>query len=575
LNNDDEVAYIASVQSNEFTGKLIATTTSGVSVGELITLENSEEDMDFNVTSSMALFYNGEKAPTGTTAEDLVVNKADVKVVYDDDDVIQGIVAWEFELDEARRTYSVRNPLVVSGANGDLVLPATLDADDEEILDTENLTIEGDVDSLEDIEKGDLLYYYASKDGSDEDDNPDKVKLLVIRDTFEGKYTRELTAGSKWVVGGVTYEKGDFVDTFAAFELGDTLKLTLDKDENVYDIEIAEEATTETNYALFITATNGAVETIQNVKSVDTAPTVRLFTEGGDVVVYDMDLTGLDVTTTDSITVGAFNVDETLAITMNTTINFADLVTYELNSDGEVKSVDLATTTNLNTYDTTDKLINDSYDVIESTVVFNGDDDMSWNDWTIEGESYLDSSMEGVFAANTDDYYAEAVVVTSGGSVGTDETYAVVTDAISVFDEEQDDATIEYTMLVDGQEVEYLADIDSNPGSGFDETDLLVKVTIDEDTGLVTAIGTTVSHDNSGNEEVVEVYNEPDRIRVTGGALYTLQEGYDVYILEMDGTDTVASVGSLDDVLVEDDVMLYDTDGDDDGHIDVVILDLR
>jgi hypothetical protein len=130
-------------------------------------------------------------------------------------------------------------------------------------------------------------------------------------------------------------------------------------------------------------------------------------------------------------------------------------------------------------------------------------------------------------------------------------------------------------MLVDGQEVEYLADIDSNPGSGFDETDLLVKVTIDEDTGLVTAIGTTVSHDNSGNEEVVEVYNEPDRIRVTGGALYTLQEGYDVYILEMDGTDTVASVGSLDDVLVEDDVMLYDTDGDYDGHIDVVILDLR
>ena len=583
LNGDDEVAYVSDIETDEFTGTL-------VDDGLTIDVEDEDDEVEtFNVTSQTALFFNGEEADETEVPELSDDGNTEVTVIYDEDDVVQGVIAWTYELTQIASSTpynSARTPLELDREYG--ILPTMDDEDDDEVLDTDSLTIEGDVDSLEDIEQDDLVYIYASDEDSDYE-TPMVTKLLVVRDTFSGKYTRKVDDNTI-VVGGEEFDYSVDEDGFTYTpSLGDDVILTLDKDGDIFDIDDDTVEEVDTDYALFIEFEDGDVEDISGVKSVDSAPTMRVLTSGGDVVVYDVYTDDLadktdDFTTEGAVSVGAITLyydgtstTEGIEI-MDAGIGYEDLIEFELNSDGEVDAVytapededkDLYSGTAFD-YDSDEMLLDDSFDVVDSTVVFDKTD-MSWNNWSVESESILDSDFDGMYIVN-DDYVVEVVVVTSGASVGTDEIYAIVTDTAEVYDADQDAAVTEYTMLIDGEEVVYLADEDSDPGTDWDADDELVMVTIDEDTGLVTDIDPEGS---DADDDVADVYVGTDRVRLDSGTVYTLQDDADVYILETDDGDTVVSVGTLADVLEDDYVYLYETDGDDDGYIDTLILDLR
>jgi hypothetical protein len=579
--DDYDVAYVASVDTDEFVGTVVTN-------GAVTYVEDADDEVEkFDVTSQTALFFNGEQATT-TEADSLAEDVTEVTVVYSTDEndkkVVEGVIAWTYQIKQIAYStpYSVRTPLVLDRT---IELPTMEDADDDEALDSENLTIEGDVDSLEDIKQDDIVYVYSSDDDTDYD-TPVKTKLLVVRDTFEGKYTKTVDSNT-FVIGGTTFDRSSDVASLS-ITLGNDYKLFLDKDGDIYSVTDATEDEVEATYGLLVNFVAGDVEDIENVKTVDAAPTMRVLTSGGDVVIYDLYTDGLVDDTTDFTTSGSDMLGDIQLtydgsattdgiVVSDAGISLGDLVKYELNSDGEVDKVyvtsaDVSASTGLN-YDSDEMLLDGSYDVIDSTVVFDKTA-TSWADWTVETDSILDSDFGGYYLVDDEDYFVEVVVVTGGAAAGTDDTYAVVVDSADVYDVDQDAQVVEYTLLVDGEEVTYLTDKDYTI-SATDTDDMLVKVTFDEDTGLITAIGSTETAENPSNLEVIDVYPATDRVRVTGGAVYTMQDDSEVYILETDGTDTVVSVGSLADVLEGDDVYLYETDGDDDGYIDTLILDLR
>jgi hypothetical protein len=560
-NGDGEVAYVASVDTNTLEGTVVATSETAITID----VEDADGDVTTFDVSGSALFLNGDKAASTMTAEQLDPNQAEVKVVYDDNDVVQGVIAWDYELTEATGTYSVRNELKLTRSSA-YELPAMENADGDLILDEENLTVEGDVDSLEDIEKNDLLYYYASADESDE--YPGKVKVLVVRDTFEGKYTK-LVDSDTWVFGGVQLDKSVDAGTFTKTPvLGTEYKLVLDKDGDLYDVREAEgDVTVDEDYALYITKSNGTVETIESVSSVDTAPSVRLFTAGGDPVVYDLDLTGLTIGDSgDSITIGALNVDGDLVVTTNTAINYGDLVEYELNSDGELTSVTVSTTDSLNNieYDSTEMVLDDSYDVTDNTVIFNYDGD--WDDWTVEGEAFLTdgSDMEGSYIVDSTDWFVKVMVVTSGGGLTTDETYAVITEVTDVYDEDQEEAVKEITALVNGAEVTYLTE-DASAADSIDDTYISTVAALTLSDGLVTVV--TPKTDEADTFTTVSAI-EGMKLRNQDGKLETVASDATVYILE----DGEMTVGAFEDILEGDYVDLYDANSD--GEWTIVVLDL-
>jgi len=579
LNADDEVAYVSEVQTNELAGTVVATTPGAITLDD-------DDDTEFDVAGA-PLFLNGDEA--SVEADTLDVDQADVTVVYDEDDndKVLGVVAWDYEL-KTNVNYSTRTPLALSrGSSKDL--PAMENDDDDLVLDEENLTIEGDVDKLEDIDTDDLVYYYASEDESDE--YPGKVKLLVVRDTFEGKYTKKVDSDT-WVFGGEELDKS--VDAVSSWTktptLGTEYKLVLDKNGDLYDIqEATDDTTVDEDYALFIKESDGVLVDEAGVYIVDTMPKVRLFTAGGDDVLYEIDIADLEDETDDWTTDGAIELSDTAGnfkvqyvagttnIDVTVNINEEDLVEYTLNDDGQLDSIEtFGQTYDTVGYDRDNMLLDDSYDVVDDTVIFSVQGASNWTDWTVEEETYLTdeetNDLEINFIVDTDDYFVKVIVVNDGGDqTDPDTVYAMITDYAEAYDEEQDEAVFEITALVDGEEVIYLTEDASAADADIydpyvDNVDLAV-LTFDD--GLVEKVEKADDVDTDKMDFVVDEIEGMKLRSETDGKLYTITEDASVFLV--DGTD-VETV-TFDDILSGDNVELYDKNSD--GEFGVVVITIQ
>ncbi|MFZ7131960.1 MAG: S-layer homology domain-containing protein [Eubacteriales bacterium] len=562
-NNDGEVAYVSDVQTNELAGTVVSTTTGAITLDD-------DDDTEFDVAGA-PLFLNGDE--TSAEADTLDPNQADVTVIYDDDDVVLGVVAWDYELVQSVN-YSERTPLTLS-RGGTYELPA-MEEDDEDVLDVDNLTIEGDVDTLADIDTDDLVYYYASVDESD--GYPGKVKLLVIRDTFEGKFTKRVSA-TEGVFGGTTFDVSvdSTVDLTTDATLAETYTLTLDKDGDIFSLELAEDTDTAEGFGLFVAQANGTLTSEFGEVSLDKAPRVKIFTSGGDVVTYDLDTSGLTLATaTDTTTVGAIEIetDGSSSITINNTpFVISNLVEYELNSDGEITSItDASPTSYTDTAFDIDEMLLGNYDVVSSTLIFNIDDDTDEDTWEVIEVADLVEGIAGEYLIKSDSFDVEVMTVTSGLETGG--TFAVITDVVETINSD-DDVVYELTVLEDGVEKTYLTE---------DQTisytvDTLVELTLD--TGVVTgrtvidAAGVTMA--DAVKVDSVDMTNL--RLRDADNAdVYGIDSDVAVYII--DGGEYEAA--SLSDVWADDYVILVDADGelhtdanyDGDAVIIVVNLDL-
>jgi hypothetical protein len=559
-NNDGDVAYVSDVDTDELTGVIVEISYDKDDV-YVMTVEDSDDDeTDFDITSETALFYNGDEVDT-LEAPDLNEDEScTVRVVYDDDDNVIGIVAMEFEIVQIETEYSSRRPVVLNGANG-IMLPAYEDDDDDEVLDADMVTVDGDVDSLSDIEEDDLVYVYASDTEGDVDGHPYILKLEVVRDVVEGVELQEVEDDDEAVFDGDDYDASLFGGLdFDTFELGVEYDLTLDKDGDVYSMEEADEDDTVEGYAVYVSEANGDVDEDDFTEelSVDTEPRVKVFTDGGDVVIYDINTDDLadetdDFTTNDSVDLG----DITLEFTTSTGIievqglDNRDLVEIELNSDNEITEISMVGITYSDSdYDEDDMLLDD-IDVVSSTLVFDIQEDDE-DDWTIADYADLVDEITGEYDYDEDDFEVLAMTVTDGMDAG--DTYAAVTKVVSYYD--GDDTVDKIRALVDGEEVTYLAE------DGVDLDDTVDEIVILEfDGDRVESYTTTEAIDI----EVASI--DSIRVRAEDGDLYTMDD--DVVVVLIDEDDFVA--GELSDVLEGDFVDLIVND---DGDVVVIVLDL-
>lgn len=558
-NNDGDIAYVSDVDTDELSGVIIKMV--GDEDDTVMTVEDSDEDeTDFDITSETALFYNGDEVDKKDATDLMDDESCTVRVVYDDDDDVIGIVAWEFDIVQIETEYSSRRPVVLNGANG-IMLPAYEDDDDDEVLDADMLTIVGDADSLKDIEEDDLVYVYASDSEDDVDGHPAVLKLEVVRDIVEGVELQEVEDEDEAVFDGDDYDASLFggID-FDTEELGKDYDLTLDKDGDVYAMEESDDDDTVEGYAVYVSDANGDVneDDFTGDLSVDAEPRVKVFTDGGDVVIYDIYTDDLadetnDFTENDSVDLG----DITLEFTTSTGIivvyglDEKDLIEIELNNDNEVTDITLVGIDYSGSdFDEDDMLLED-IDVVDNTLVFDvqeSDED----DWKIVDADSLVDDIEGEYDYDDDSFEVEVMTVTDGMDAGN--TYAAVTKVVSYYD--GDDTVDKIRALVDGEEVTYLAE------DGVDLEDTVDEIVILEfDGDRVESYTTTTS-------TAIEVDSiDSIRVRDTDGDLYTMDD--DVVVILIDEGDFVA--GELSDVLEGD---FIDLIVDEDGDVVVIVLDL-
>jgi formylmethanofuran dehydrogenase subunit D len=548
-NNDGDIAYVSDVHTDEFVGTVVSNE-DGV-----LEVENADDDDTFDITTNTALFYNGDEAD-GTKATDLLADKAEVVVVYDgdDDDAVLGIVAWEPQVKQVVQEYSSRRPLQLRVTAEYWDLPENDDGD----LDLDALTIEGDADTLEDIAEDDVVHYYESN-------NTTKVKLVVVRDTFTGKFTRRVSS-TEGTFGGQSFDVSVFSSVNLNNEsLATTYELVLDKDGDIFSLTEYDEEPSVEGYALYVDFAKGTIETDEwdaDDNSVDKAPRVKLFTDGGDVVVYALDTEDLTLEAEETLDLGDIVLEvngdaSEITATLTNGLEMGDLVKIELDDDGIVTDIDKVS------YDATDgefdadEMLVDEYDVTDTTVIFNvvvADDE---DEWEVLEMSDLADGEDDLSYVVGDNFHAD-VITAYGELVAEDVNYAVITDFVEALDED-DEVVYELTLILNGETVTYLTTDDIE-----EDSDILEGVvTLDISSGKVEAInaitGTSITIEEISGRRIQ--YKDGDTTKVM-----TLDE--DVVVFIQDGADRDDfEAGVVGDLVKGDEITVY-------GDGEAVLLDL-
>jgi len=555
-NDDYDVAYISDVATEEVEGTI---TTSGTS---MVVEDADEDEWDFTVDADTLLYYNDDEADS-KTAPELEADITDVTVVYDEDDVVQGIVAWEYEVDLIGSEYSFRTPLKINGAGG-WSLPET----DDEDLDEDAVTVEGDATSLEEIEKDDVVYYYASEGLT-------KVKLLVVRDTFTGKLTELDAKKDTGVFSGTTLDlSSDTSLTWASSDLGTVYDLILDKDGDVYSMSEADEQVTET-YAIYISSADGVVDDSDFAEedySVDTPARVKLFTSEGDVVVYDLDTSDIDVTTDaapTTVTFGALDVDYNYAtattsglVVTTVATQTGDLLRVEMNDDGEITLLENITTTySAVDYDNSEMEL-DGLDIVADTVVFNVTSDIDEvDDWEVVDVENLPTTLDtnGLqydYSAST--FNVLAMVIDDVAS----DTYFALIDAEDYWNGSK--VVEKLTVWEVGEEKVYYTNTESDLSTDKVETIVTLSFSGDKVNGISTEASIEIEAESVDSKRITD---EGPTTSSSDDVVHNYADDFAVYLIEEDGDWLVADYNDIQD---GDKVDLYKSNGE----VKVAVVDL-
>jgi hypothetical protein len=534
---DSVGAYVTAYENSD--GDIIAVSEESVFVTGEMGSSKFEADKDYAISSAEFLdgkavgFKNGELdaacdcvntdeiADLGTVTLAVKVSGTTIKEVYsvmvwEVDEADQFATADADDIDEDQELFGLEFPL-----------------NDDEEIDYSAFELVG-VDSLDDIEKDNVVYVYAGADAKT------ITKVAVGTEVVSGEITRVTTAKDKYTIGGKAYAVTEavvgapFGDSVGA---GDEVDAYLDFNGDIYAFELIEgEADT---YAIVLEAENGTPGKLGTVGKL-----YLFLADGSDKV---------------------FEVDEDIAETLETDWEAGQLILYSLDKDGVIDDVEAVSNDPGTTDDITAKGYFDGLAINSDAVIFTFSGDYTDADEKADADNYsattlskvLDSDDVVAYAYDVDSNKIAAMLIDSDITDG-DEVFGVVTDQA----ENNSDLGYEVTMLIDGKSVTYDTDEDN-----YDQLTLYaVTFNADEEATLdstgVTAGKTKNVGATNGLTLSGSVVKDDDEV-------YTLDSDIVVYI--QDGSKF--KVGSTRDIIRSTNVTIefYDV-YDDDRVYDVVLI---
>nr|WP_312576577.1 S-layer homology domain-containing protein [Sedimentibacter sp.] len=473
LNDDDQVVYIKDNNSLVVEGEVDDVVVASDDKSATLTVDpatGNDVDIDFDLDDGPFKTDNGKNIgknlvfKNGTLNSDKIAledlkDAESIKVVANDED---GNNNGKIEENEIRGFVVEQRTDVVRVEDeyeeGDDSLDGIyLPLNDDDDVDFDNLTVTGDATSLEDIQEDDIVVAYADKDG----DDVTTLKLVVSRDTVEGRVTR--IDGDTYYIDGEDYDLGSMPvdDNFA---LGDEGVFYLDhKGEIVaYDGDSAG----PTDYAVVLGLKVGTTESDFGDVSVDDYPQIKLATQNGEAVVYDVETDvekdGNNVVVdkpakytdktplldTEKVTgKDYYNIvfkGEIVADENNDNKNDNILVKYKLNSDNRITKIELVQNLDDNAYpDSKLDLDKSTNEFVSNAVIFDaGDDDFD----TVDVDDLPSDVIAFVVRNSNGDI---EVLVAADGQVKSakEVTYAYIYDVNPTYADDDTDEEVQYALL--------------------------------------------------------------------------------------------------------------------------------
>jgi len=532
---DSVGAYVTAYENSD--GDIIAVSEESVFVTGEMGSSKFEADKDYAISS--AEFLNEE----GTTVA-LGFRNGELDDNYDSDEVsdlgsdtvtlavkisgttikeVYSVMVWEVDEDDQFASADADDIEKDQELFG---LEFPLDNDEE--IDYSAFALVG-VDSLDDIEKDNVVYVYAGADAKT------ITKVAVGTEVVSGEITRVTTAKDKYTIGGKAYAVTEavagapFGDSVGA---GDEVDAYLDFNGDIYAFELIEgEADT---YAVVL----DAVDATGSSKFDDPAQ-MHLFLADGTDKVFEVDSE-----------VGAV-------------VGFkGDLILYSVDKDGVIDDVDAVSNTAGGTADITAKGYFAGLAINSDAVIFtfntDGGDATEADDYSVTTLSkVLDSEGVVALAYDVDSNKIAAMLIDSDITDG-DEVFGVVTDQA----ENNSDLGYEVTMLIDGVSGTYDTDEDD-----YDKLTLYAVTFNADEEATLDATGVTAGR--TKNVGATNGLTLSGSVVKDGDEVSTLDSDIVVYI--QDGSKF--KVGSTRDIIRSTNVTIefYDV-YDDDSVYDVVLV---
>jgi S-layer family protein len=572
---DDVVVYISDTVTDTLEGDATYDT-------KMVVEDADEDETDIIAVATDKIYFNGALADTTHFNE---LDGAVVKVVFEadeDGDAKTGTTPVGIVATLDTDCVQIEDEYEDGDLNiDDIDLPVTTDDDDDEIVNLDALTIEGDATSLEDIKEDDVVTVYAADD--DSDSNPQAVKLVVTRSTVEGKVTKVKSNGDV-VIDGTTYDTSayDYTDRDAVV-LGDEGTFYLDNAGEIF--AWTGESTELTNYAVVVGTDSGTTTAAFGTEAVDTYAQIKLAKADGETVVYDL-YSDIDDNVFEGFVMTLADGSTDQAVTAAggdiTPYTFADgaLVLYDLNSDDQVDELEIVSTEDVNGKDLTGSNLDDKYRITSDTVIFDASDD-----YAVVDLDDLDDTITGSAVVESDSSWGnlEVLIVSTGVISSEAGNYAVLLDADDTLDSD-DDPIQELSVLIDGVEATYLTDdnfVTTTKVANFYFN--IENLDIDTD-GVVTSMDTVDDTDTDkdvlgdapdGANAVTVAAIDSDLIRLSNNVNYEINEDVVVYVSSYDADEEEWTVetGDLKDIDEEDYVKVYDVDvAEDDGYEIIIVF---
>ena len=349
-NNDDEVVYVGKVNSLTYSDEFESATFD--KNGKLDELEVG--DYTFDVVGSLVSYNNDELGLSKIESED-DLDGAKITVVLDKDEtrVKDGAVISGIIVEKASAYVQIEEEYKADATEIDeIYLPVKSSK-----VDSKNLIVKGDATELADIEIDDIVAAYAPFGDDPTTDTPDKLTLVVSRNTVEGEVTGTAASGA-YYIDKVKYETNDALG-IETLEVGDEGVFYLDDAGKI--IAFGDGSIGSKTYAVVYDIIEGEYKVTPRGVTVVSAPKIKLSTAANEKITYVLDVELEKVNETTAKVVG--DLDKVLVASAGQTIKFIDsdkfgetylfdkdssgkvignLVSYTLNKSDEVAKLEVA-----------------------------------------------------------------------------------------------------------------------------------------------------------------------------------------------------------------------------------------
>lgn len=546
----DRILAVASEETTAVVGSfaddvVLTTSTKAITFDNIETFEG-DDDVDYTVKNASSIeiysyMINGADvavAKTGTvipSTASITIN-GDISGKYITD--VWTITGWE--IDNAKKVNKADLNQIEDGS----LLTSDFETLKDGSIDPNSFELVG-VKALKDIKEGNVVYVYEkAQDG-------DIVKVEVGTEVVEGKVT-SVKSGDKFVVNGKTYEAAGTMNSKAVtFKAGDTVKLYLDVNGDIYTYDV----------------TSGKTDKYAVVMDNDTKYSrVKLYTAADESAWFDF---------TDDVPVAAVTTDSA------TGIQGFSLVAYSLDKNGKV---DNATNGSITVKDhaTLSALVlstdgNGSFRVASDAVVYgvsNGAVKVATTIGNVDTGTDL-----GKVAFITDDKVIVALMVNNDFASKTDkDSYAVISEVNSIVNKD-DDSVQQVIGLVDGAALDKETTGKATADNVLVDVPGLYKVEYDAD-GLIKKVTSADSNPAAGLANKVAVGGlevgdvDGNALQISGSAIWdSVAKDAKVYRAIMkDGKVDSYKLSDVSAINKGHFVYLYNTvDEDDAAGFDVVI----